>query len=395
MKTRPTVSLAQQTGFTLVELMISLVLSLLIVLALVTLLINVNRSNSDLTSSGRMLENGRFAMQILENDIQHAGYWGGYVPAFDDLTTVGAPSDVPTDVPDPCLDYSALTTAEMANLIGVAVQSYEIPATVPSPTLSVCASLVVSPKSNTDVLFVRHTETCTAGSADCMPLDQGNLYFQLESCGDAVPSPAYAMSPYASATVGTDFPRQARSASAPSPACTSAALRKFDSSLYYIRNFADTAGDGIPTLVRSQLGVSSGTLAHQVAQPLIEGVEGFRVEFGIDNVSRSGAPAMPASAIAWAASHPTEPTNRGDGVPDGSFIRCTTALPCTAAQLMHVVAVKLYILVRSENATPGYTDTKTYQLGSTTLGPFGDGFKRHLFSQTLRLTNVAARRETP
>ena len=62
---------------------------------------------------------------------------------------------------------------------------------------------------------------------------------------------------------------------------------------------------------------------------------------------------------------------------------------------MNLVAVKLYVLVRSDVVTPGYTDVKTYNLGSTTLGPFNDGFKRHLFTQTIRLVNVSTRRETP
>jgi len=57
--------------------------------------------------------------------------------------------------------------------------------------------------------------------------------------------------------------------------------------------------------------------------------------------------------------------------------------------------VKLYVLIRSEQQTLGYQDTKTYTLGSTTLGPFNDGYKRHLFQQTIRLQNVSSRRETP
>jgi type IV pilus assembly protein PilW len=57
--------------------------------------------------------------------------------------------------------------------------------------------------------------------------------------------------------------------------------------------------------------------------------------------------------------------------------------------------VRLHVLVRAENRTSGYTDTKTYNLGSTTLGPFNDGYKRHVFTQTVRLTNISMRRETP
>ena len=60
-----------------------------------------------------------------------------------------------------------------------------------------------------------------------------------------------------------------------------------------------------------------------------------------------------------------------------------------------MTAVKLYVLVRSREPTPGYTDTKTYQLGDTTMGPYNDAFKRHVYVSTVRLPNVAGRRMTP
>lgn len=397
----------RQAGFTLVELMVSMVIGLLIVLALITLLINVNRNNSEMSKTNRVIENGRFALQLLQADISHAGYWGGYVPQFDDLIASAAPTDVPTAVPDPCLLYTTpWTAADKTNLIGIAVQGYEIPAVVPSPTLSVCANRVTSPQANTDVLFVRHAENCVPGVGDCPAFTAGELYFQAARCGTATPSPAYVLDSDATLLV-----LQNRDCT------TTAELRKFVSSLYYIRNYAVTAGDGIPTLMRAQFGLSGGVLQHKAADALIEGIEGFRVEFGIDNLSDSGADittpyaTVPAGVICnnvadprykcsidWAVTTPpnTSPTNRGDGIPDGNYVRCT---PCTAAQLMNAVAVKLYVLVRSEKTTPGYTDTKTYQMsstgGSTTLGPFNDAYQRHLFTQTVRLTNISARRETP
>ncbi len=177
---------------------------------------------------------------------------------------------------------------------------------------------------------------------------------------------------------------------------TPAEQRRFSSNIYYIRDHAVTAGDGIPTLMRSQFGLNGSTLEHKAAEALIEGVEGFRVEYGVDNVSDSGAAVNFGAAIVWA--NPTNrnsPTNRGDGIPDGAYVRCTTATPCTVDQLANTVAVKIYVLVRAENKSAGYTDTKTYAMGSTTLGPFNDNYKRHLFQQTIRLQNISSRRETP
>jgi type IV pilus assembly protein PilW len=163
-----------------------------------------------------------------------------------------------------------------------------------------------------------------------------------------------------------------------------------------------TAGDGIPTLMRSQFALAGGELGHQPAVAMVEGIEGFRVELGIDNRSKAytgnptGSPVDYTVAVSWYDPLTrTTPTNRGDGSPDGAFVGCTTATPCTLAQLINVTAVKLYVLVRSREASPGYTDSKTYTLGSTVMGPFNDGFKRHVYVSTIRLPNVAGRRQTP
>ena len=380
----------RQSGFTLVELMVSLVIGLIIILALVALLVNVNRNNTEMTKANRVVENGRFALQLLEADIQHAGYWGGFVPSFDDLTATGVPADVPTGLPDPCASTSPTpwSAAYKTNLVGIPIQPYTIAYPIPSPVLGVCASIISNPyvvpvsgKSN-DVLVVRHADTCAAGVGTCAALASGDMGFQVQRCGITAPA-----TPYAMGTSGLSLQNR--------DCTTTAEIRKFVSNIYYIRNYAATAGDGIPTLMRSQFGLSGSTLAHKTAEAIIEGIEAFRVELGVDNLSDSGAAVNFTQAINWAdASNLKSPTNRGDGVPDGSFVHCA-ATGCTVVQLMNTTAVKIYVLARNETRTPGYTDTKTYNLGSLTLGPFNDGFKRHLFVQTIRLNNIASRRETP
>jgi type IV pilus assembly protein PilW len=64
-------------------------------------------------------------------------------------------------------------------------------------------------------------------------------------------------------------------------------------------------------------------------------------------------------------------------------------------QFVNTTAIKVYLLVRADQPTPGYLDTKTYDLGGLPLAAFNDNFKRHVFSSTIRVNNVAARRETP
>jgi type IV pilus assembly protein PilW len=91
-------------------------------------------------------------------------------------------------------------------------------------------------------------------------------------------------------------------------------------------------------------------------------------------------------------------TNRGDSVPD-EFIRCVVDPPdepCTVDNLNNVTAVQMYVLARSRDATRSYTDTKTYTVGAAgNVAAFDDGFKRHVYSTTVRLHNVAGRRIRP
>ena len=381
-----------QSGFSLIELMVAITISLIITFALSNLFLNISRTNDETAKANSQIENGRFAIQVLQSDIVHAGFWDTYVPQFDDLSYSSAPSDVPTIVPNPCLAYSTpWSAAYVISLIGIPVQAY---ATTPPAGTGCVTNLATNKKINTDVLVVRHAETCVPGDVNCEADIVGKLYFQASQCE------LENITPYSMGTslftlhkrdcIGTGTPQVL-----PITLGTIAEKRKFVSNIYYIRDYAKTAGDGIATLMMSQFDLVGGVLAHQAAVPLIEGIEGFAVEFGIDSLSKTAAAVDYTTAVSWA--DPTNlvtATNRGNGVPD-TFIKCTDAVPCTAAQLTNVVTVKLYVLARADKVSPGYTDTKTYALGSTTLGPYNDGFKRHVFSTTVRINNVSSRRETP
>lgn len=444
-----------QLGLSLVELMIAITLGMLIMAALLALFLNITRSNSELAKTNRQIENGRFAVQVLQDDLAHAGFWGTFVPNFDDLTARGDPLDGPDAIPDPCLAYSAAdwTPDHTKNLVGIPVQG----------SVGTCA-VVSNQQANTDVLVVRHAQNCVAGVGNCEADVANKLYFQATLCeaemsgvaGNTSTADSITLNASASTTDGfyngaiirivegngkglvgkiTDYDGSTRVATISSITvplgatwlnvnngsfyafangyalgtdgfifnkrnCTDAAdKRKFVSNIYYIRNFASTAGDGIPTLMRSTFDLAGSTVEHQPAEALIEGIEGFRVEYGIDNTSDAGLPVNNSVAIAWADSlNLISPTNRGDGVPDqwvgAAGVTCVSADDCDAA---NVVAARIHVLARSESLTPGYTDTKTYNLGSiaTAMGPFNDGFKRHVFSTTIRLVNPAGRRDTP
>jgi len=448
-----------QLGLSLVELMIGITLGMLVMAALLALFLNITRNNAELAKTNRQIENGRFAIQVLQDDLAHAGFWGAFVPHFDDLTARGEPLDAPDAIPDPCLAYSEAdwTSDHTKNLVGIPVQG----------SVGTC-TVVSNQQANTDLLVVRHAQNCVAGVGNCEADDANKLYFQATLCeaemsgvaGNISTADSITLNDGASTTDGfyngaiirivegngkglvgkiTGYEGSTRVATVDSITvpdgaswlnvnngsfyalgngyalgtggfifnnrnCTDAAdKRKFVSNIYYIRDHASTAGDGIPTLMRSSFDLSGGTLAHHagppLTQPLIEGIEGFRVEYGIDDKSDTNDPVNNSAAIAWADPlNLVSPTNRGDGVPDrwvgAAGVTCVSANNCDAA---NIVAVRIHVLARSESLTQGYTDTKTYNLGSiaAAMGPFNDGFKRHVFSTTIRLVNPAGRRDTP
>lgn len=480
MITSPTVPLRRSRGFSLIELMVAIAISLGLIAAMATMLVNVSNNNNEMAKANAQIENGRFAIQALEMDIVQAGYWGTFVPQFDDMNWKGIPADKPTAIPNPCLAYTATSWdfAYVNNLVGLPL--------VVTDTLPAGCTLLGNQVPNTAVLLVRHAESCVAGAVGCDPVTTGKMYFQSSLCATAtggtarstgnsattigLPAPISSNTisginnAYAGMlihTVGGTGAGQTRTITAFSNAtnnatvspvwtttpndttvftitenivstsgfthhvrganCGTAAaapLRKLVSNIYYVRDFSVTAGDGIPTLVRSSFDPTGpAALTHQAPVALVEGIENFQVDVGLDNlvtrcspstaVNYDAEPSLVSPATCTVntvdRSLNTLPRNRGDGSPD-EYVRCNTATPCSAAQLANAVAVKLHVLVRNTTSSPGYTDTKTYCLGENLsggcptnrrVGPFSDGFQRHLFSTTVRLPSVAGRRETP
>jgi len=337
-------------GFTLIEMMVGITLGLIVLMVVTTVFVNVSSNRRDMERTGRQIENGRFAIQLLADDIVNAGYFGEFDPRV-----VGPP----TTKPDPC----STSVADMKNMALMHIQGYAAGAAMPS-----CISDV---RTGTAVVAIRRTATCIAGDVNCDAAAPGQIYFQSALCNAEL----------ANVPLSTTYLVAAVPASGPSPfalhkhdCATPATLRAYVMHIYFIANNNDP-GDGIPTLKRAELG-ANGEFA---IVPLVEGIQNLQFEYGLD-------------------------TN-GDSMPDavsadpGTYNGCA-ADPCYIANWLDVVTVKVNLLSRSIDPTPGYTDTKTYPLGlqaggtQLTDGPFNDGFKRHAYTATIRMNNPSGRRET-
>jgi type IV pilus assembly protein PilW len=331
------------SGFSLVELMISITLGLMVLTALAAIFANTSTTRSELERVHEQIDNARYAVDVLSQDLQLAGYYG-------ELAVSGLP--VPGALPDPC----ALTAADWSSAIPIAVQGYDEGAGVP-------ACVPGSLKAGTDVIVVRRLRPCIAGAASCDPVVATEPYMQVALCSSSA-------TPYkADVGGGGAFTLTQKDCATP------AGLRRYQLSIYFISN-DNGAGVNVPTLKRLDFNGATFT-----ETPLVEGIERLHVEYGLDT-NGDGSP----------DAYTSDPTNF-------TYAGCTT---CTASNnWSNAMTAKIYVLARTLEASAGFTDNKTYQLGLAadgtvvTAGPFNDGFRRHVYSAAVRLMNPSGRRDTP
>jgi type IV pilus assembly protein PilW len=362
---------SRERGFSLVELMIASTIGLLILTAMISVFVSSTQSRNELDKSSRQIENGRFAVETLKEDIQLAGFYGDFFPVSITWTT-----------PDPCatiLNNMGFTTGNIP--VGI----YGYPDTDAGPG---CLS---NRKAATDILVIRRTSTTQLkidanedGARDANVTDEDGStgvsvaslgaghYLQVSNCADTPVEAAYVMAKDPTAFVLHGV----KPAGIPANCMNGglAPVRQYFVRIFYIATCNDCsgAGDGIPTLKMVEL--TSGAVAcatdpaascgSMTTRPIAEGIENMQFEYGIDS--------------------------NGDGTPDSYF-----TAPA-AADWPNVTAVKVFLLARNTETSADYTDTKTYSLasdGSTLAGaPFNDHYKRHVYAVMARANNIANRR---
>lgn len=320
--------------------MVSLTIGLLLLTALAAIFANSSRMQREVSLSAQQIENGRSAIDIVSEDVRHAGFWGYYGGS---LTAPGA-------LPDPCaLDAPSLTAA-----MAMPVQGYN----APIATLPACLP-AANYVAGTDILVVRHASSLLAG-----PLSANSMYVQANATNTLV------------ATGGGTFNLTVRNGTGTNVA---APIRAYETHIYFVSPCSVSAGatctatdDGgkpIPTLKRLELTLDGAGSLNMVTVPLVEGIENFQVDYGQDT--------------------------DGDGAPDGAAY---TADPVSIPNWTQVMAVQLYVLARNTDVSPSYSDGKTYQLGTAgTITPTGAAtqYRRHVYTSVVRVKNPSERLETP
>lgn len=346
-----------QSGLSLIELMISITIGLLLLAGITALISQQSQSSSELEKASRQIENGRYAMQVMQRDIQLAGYYGEYY-------NLGS---APTSLPNPCITELTPPAPELPLSEGLPlpIQGYDSPSSVPAP-LSDCLS-DSNHVSGTDILVIRRTDTTAIPITSAAT---GQIYLQTGL--DVTQNFNKGLGSGSDTSVFT-FKKMDG---------TPADLRKYLVHIYFVSpcnvpanggsnctGSGDDNGNPIPTLKRMELGVNNGTAAFTTV-PLVEGIENLQLDYGLDT-NNDGAP---------------------DTYTTGTYSSGTTAM--TSVDWANIMTVRVNILARNNEKTAGHTDSKTYALGSAgTVGPFNDAYKRRVFSAVVRAVNSSSRRE--
>ena len=334
---------ASQKGLTLIELLIALVLGMVVSAAIFTVFVSSSRSTREDEQFRLVLESGRYAMNVLRDELRMVAFWG----------TLASPADVTTAL--------AVASGSCAEAVGLfnpepALLFNNGHTTGAAQQFSPCSAMSSDQLSNTDILIIKRVEGTPAARTitDRADLDgDGDTAETLQIGHDSLQVGVV----YLRGT-GTGG-RFISDASAGNPPALGESDWRLASRAYFIRDHFRQAGDGIPSLCRlSVVGVGLGnaeTNTQDQAECFVPGIEDLHVEFGLDTDN--------------------------NGIADQY-----TATP-SAADMERAVSAHIYVLARARTSIAGYQNAKSYQLGSTTRGPFNDGFYRSLFTTTVALRN--------
>jgi len=365
-------------GLSMIELLVGLAIGSFIIVGAVMVYAQTRNTYAINETQARLQENGRYAMAILEPDLQLAGYYGY--------------SNMPTD-----FRYgtaaSAVAISQVEQVDGAATG---LPAAGRACGNNFATDLIMS---------VQGSNSSSGPIATCTPptaagMNAGAWYLGSGTAGmgtdtltirraSTVDQPA-ADTKYIQLYVNA-LKRSNQylftGAAAPGPLDTTRKIRNLIVRTYYVAQNARTRTN-YPTLWRKSLD-TDGAAPAVLDEEILPGVEDFQVQLGLDTGDHDGVvgpdkddnfdtvPDQPNAQVSrWAD-------------PDTNLVNPPThaTAPGISAQ---VVAVRVWLRIRADAPETDYVDDKTYTYAGVTFTPAGAAanVRRTLVSRTIYLRNA-------
>ncbi|MDE1947342.1 MAG: PilW family protein [Burkholderiales bacterium] len=353
-----------QRGLTLIELMVAVTIGMFLLIGLLSLTSGSMTSRMELSKTATQVESGRYALTLLGEEIQAAGFNGA---GTRDTYTQVAPMACPG----------------AATQLGYIPQPYAagIPSSVPLSVYAPAAAPTCLDhyKAGTAYLVVSRLSTVNpAPTAASVSTDTANAYLQVSTC-------ATDTQPFVIDNGGGAFTLLQKDCATPAP------VRKVLYHVYYVSTCDDCsagAADSTPTLKVAEYVNGAMTVT-----PLAEGIEDLQFDFGVDY----NDPALGLVGTGNPSCYTSNPANP----PAAETALCPASVPpygwasSALANWSNVVTVRIYLRARSIETSAGWADTRTYAMGLAegAQGPFNDAYKRHEYSAVARLYNLAGQRE--
>lgn len=368
---RPRPRVTRQTGVTLVELMVAMVLGLLITAGAIQVFIANRTTYAFNEGLARLQENGRFALDTLNYRTRMAGYFG-CLPEINVYNNLDNAASLAFDFDTGLVGFEAAGTgpgdsfsaasANPPNASSGAGWSPSLPAELVGDVIpgsdvivirnvSASSHALVSPFNNSAQIFAdAEPSDYTEGEIGIVSDCEKASVFQITNVDNNTGTGAFGINlahSNASFTPGNDMVVW----DSDQEYGPGAELLRAETWIYYVgaRN-----GNGPPALYQQRLSLS-GTTVGLVADELVEGVDTMQVLYGID-----------------------------DGL-DGAVDRYETA--DGVVDWDEVVSVRISLLLRSPDEYGNESDDQTHNVNGTTFDPVDDRRVRQVFTTTAALRN--------
>jgi len=306
----PSASVAgRAAGLTLVELLVAMTIGLVLIIGATQVYVDSSKAYGINEATARLQENARYALSVLEPDIRMSGYWG-LTNVSDGITGIAQPTDAQSALGAPAASTCGVN---FPLLLGFPVQG-----TNNAYTATCAANSAAMP--NADTITVRRASTIIVPPATAS-------------------GPLRICSTRTSGLLVTDITGSFCQG-------VNAQINNLIVNLYYVDQSSSQAG--VPSLRRKALNAGPAFQDDEI----VPGVEDLQVQYGVDLSGGFGAASEYLNAGAALTNLLTPPP------------------PTTPAQ---IVAVRIWLLVRSDAPEAGFTDDRIYEYGDRLLpGTTGD-----------------------
>src|SRR5438874_10469666 len=354
-------------GLTLVELLVAMTIGLVLIIGATHVYVDSHAADAVNETAARLQENARYALSVLEPDIRMSGNWG--------LTNVSdgiGGKALPTDVQLPLGGAGATTCGvNLPLLLGFPVQG---------TNASYAATCAAGNGGDVTSAAMPNADTITVRRASGVTVPPATASGPLRICSTRTSGVLVT-----DITGGTDIN---------GALCqnVNAQINNLIVNLYYVDQSSSQAG--VPSLRRKALNAGPAFQDDEI----VPGVEDLQVQYGVDLSGGFGAANGAAS----------EYLNAGAAL---------TNLLTSATAPAQIVAVRIWLLVRTDSPESGFVDDRIYEYGDrlTRNGTTGDltnvadnakayqpslstdnsftgvkHFRRRLVSKTMQIRNALA-----